>query len=88
MAPAIVFFGTKDTWKVGWDAAYEKLKGLGNTTTEVWLAEGQAHSFFNKDPWQSLTLIACDRFLVQQGLLKGEPTRAAPASGEKLVQKP
>jgi dienelactone hydrolase len=88
MAPAIVFFGTKDTWKVGWDAAFAKLKSLGNTTTEEWLAEGQAHSFFNKDPWQSVTLIACDRFLVQQGLLKGEPTRAVPASGEKLVRKP
>ena len=87
MAPAIVFFGTEDKWKVGWDSAFAKLKSLGNTTTEEWLAEGQAHSFFNKDPWQSLTLIACDRFLVQQGLLKGEPTRATPPSGEKLVRK-
>jgi len=88
LAPAIVFFGTEDNWKGGWDAAYAKLKGLGNTTTEVWLAEGQPHGFFNRDPWQTLTLIAADRFLVQQGLLKGEPTRAVPATGEKLLQQP
>jgi len=86
--PAIAFFGTNDGWKRGWDAAYEKLKNLGNTTTELWLAEGQPHGFFNKDPWQTVTLIAADRFLVQQGLLKGEPTLSPPATGEKLVRKP
>jgi hypothetical protein len=85
LAPAIAFFGTQDGWKKGWDAAHEKLKSLGNTTTELWLAEGQGHSFFNKDPWQTVTLIAADRFLVQQGLLTGEPTLSPPASGEKLV---
>jgi len=88
IAPAIAFFGTNDGWKRGWDAAYEKLKNLGNTTTELWLAEGQPHGFFNKDPWQTVTLIAADRFLVQQGLLKGEPTLSPPATGEKLVRKP
>lgn len=87
-APAIVFFGTEDKWKGGWDVAYAKLKGLGNATTELWLAEGQAHSFFNKDPWQTVTLIAADRFLARQGLLAGEPTRAPPATGEKLVKAP
>jgi len=87
-APAIVFFGTADRWKRGWDTAHEKLKSLGNTTTELWLADGQTHSFFNKDPWQTVTLIAADRFLVQLGLLKGEPTLASPATGEKLVRKP
>jgi dienelactone hydrolase len=85
IAPAIAFFGTEDTWLKGWAAAYEKLKSLGNTGTDLQFAQGQAHSFFNKDPWQTVTLIAADRFLVQQGLLKGEPSLKAPASGEKLV---
>jgi len=88
IAPAIAFFGTNDGWLKGWDAALAKLKALGNTTTEVWFAEGQPHGFFNRDPWQTVTLIAADRFLVQQGLLKGEPTLTAPATGEKLVRKP
>ncbi|TDU80929.1 alpha/beta hydrolase family protein [Prosthecobacter fusiformis] len=86
LAPAIVFFGTQDGWKKGWDAAHEKLKSLGNTTTELWLAEGEGHSFFNTAPWQNITLIAADRFLVQQGLLTGEPTLPAPVTGEKLVR--
>lgn len=87
-APAIVFFGTEDKGKIGWDAAHDKLKGLGNTTTDVQLAAGQAHGFFNKDPWQTVTLIAADRFLVQQGLLTGSPTLAPPTTGEKLVPAP
>jgi acetyl esterase len=85
IAPAIAFFGTEDTWLKGWTSAYEKLKSLGNTTTDLQFAQGQAHSFFNKDPWQTVTLIAADRFLVKQGLLKGEATLKAPAGGEKLV---
>ena len=86
LPPAVVFFGTQDPWKKGWNALHSKLKGEGNKSINVQLAEGQAHGFFNRDPWQSVTLIAADRFLVQQGLLSGEPTRAAPASGEKLVK--
>jgi hypothetical protein len=46
----------------------------------------RSHGFFNKHPWQTLTLIAADRFLVEQDLLKGEPTFAAPSTGEKLVK--
>lgn len=86
MAPAIAFFGTKDTWKPGWDAVGVKLKSLGASKAETWLAEGQAHSFFNKDPWQSVTLIEADRFLARLGLLQGEPTRPAPTGDAKLVK--
>ena len=85
LPPAIVFFGDQDQWKKGWDLALSDLKTAGNKTTEVYLAIGQAHGFFNKDPWRTTTLIAADRFLVQQGFLSGEPTLKAPATGEKLV---
>ena len=87
-APAVVFFGTNDKWKGGWDAAHQKLNALGNTTTDLQLATGQAHSFFNKDPWQTVTLIAADRFLVRQKLLQGEPTLTPLATSEKLVPAP
>ena len=85
LAPAIVFFGDQDNWKKGWDIAQAKWKSLGNQTIDLQIAPGQLHSFFNKDPWQTLTLIAADRFLVKLGLLTGEPTKTAPASGEKLI---
>ena len=86
--PAIMFFGTKDNWKSGADAARQQLKTLGNTTTELWTAEGQGHSFFNRQPWQDLTLAAADRFLGEHGFLKGNSALKPPAGGEKLVKAP
>ncbi|MFM7606186.1 MAG: hypothetical protein ACKO8Z_13445, partial [Prosthecobacter sp.] len=76
------------SWKKGWDIAHAKWKSLGTKTIDLRIAPGQAHSFFNKDPWQTVTLIAADRFLVKNDLLTGEPTKTMPASGEKLVPAP
>lgn len=85
-APAIVFFGTEDSkWKPGWDAALARLRQLGNRTTETQLAEGMGHGFFNRDPWQTVTLIEADRFLVRHGFLQGPPLLSPPATGEKLA---
>jgi len=52
---------------------------------DLQIALGQSHSFFNKDPWRTVTLIAADKFLVKNGLLTGEPTLKMPITGEKLV---
>lgn len=84
LAPAIVFFGDQDSWKKGWDIAHAKWQSCGVQTIDLQIAPGQSHSFFNKDPWQTLTLIAADRFLVKHGLLTGQPTKPTPASGEQL----
>jgi acetyl esterase/lipase len=88
LPPAIAFFGDKDTWKKGWDVAYAKWKSLGVKTIDLQIAPGQAHSFFNKEPWRTVTLIAADKFLVKNGLLKGEPTLQPPATGESLIPAP
>jgi len=88
LAPAIVFFGDKDTWKTGWDAAQSKWESLGTKTIDLRIAPGQSHSFFNKEPWRTLTLIEADKFLVKHGLLTGEPTLKAPATDEKLIPAP
>lgn len=88
LAPAIVFFGDQDSWRVGWEAVSSKLRSLGHRSSQLHIAEGQKHSFFNQDPWRTVTLIAADRFLVQQGFLQGEPTLAAPSSGETLLPAP
>ncbi|MCY2976610.1 MAG: alpha/beta hydrolase fold domain-containing protein [Planctomycetota bacterium] len=86
LAPAIIFFGDKDPWKKGWDVAYSKWKSVGNKQIDLQIAPGQSHSFFNKDPWQTVTLVAADKFLVELGLIAGDPTKKMPTSGEKLVQ--
>ncbi|HEY3322867.1 MAG TPA: alpha/beta hydrolase [Planctomycetota bacterium] len=88
LPPAIVFFGDQDTWKKGWEVAYAKWESLGVKTIDLQIAPGQTHSFFNKEPWRTVTLIAADKFLVKRGLLIGEPTLKAPGTGEKLVPAP
>ncbi len=86
MAPALFLFGSQDGWKTGSDAVRARLKELGNTTHEQWIAEGQTHGFFNKAPWQDVTLAVADRFLVKLGLLKGEATLPAAPGGEVMVK--
>jgi acetyl esterase/lipase len=86
LPPAFVCFGTKDEWKKGWDLAHAKWRESGCKSIELHLAEGQPHGFFNREPWKSLTLIAADRFLSSLGFLDGEPTMAAPSTGEILVR--
>ena len=86
--PAILFFGTKDPWKTGSEAALRKLKSLGNSTSEMWIAESQNHGFYREQPWRDLTLSAADRFLVAHGFLKGECTLAQPSDATKLIKVP
>jgi acetyl esterase/lipase len=87
--PAIFFFGDQDgAWKPGSDSLLKKLKALGNTSAELWIAEGQKHSFFNRPPWQDITLAQADRFLVQHGFLAGTGTLPPPPNGEKIIQAP
>jgi acetyl esterase/lipase len=87
--PAIFFFGDQDRgWKPGSDAALQQLKAKGNTTAELWIAEGQGHGFFNKPPWQDVTLAQADRFLVKLGFLTGDGTLPPPPNGEKIIQIP
>lgn len=89
LPPAICFFGSEDKgWKPGWDAAYAKWQSIGAKSIDYQIAPGQTHSFFNKEPWRTVTLIAADRFLVKQGLLTGGPPLQAPVTGEKLVPSP
>ena len=87
--PAIVFFGSEDNWmKKGWVPATAKMKSLGIKSTDLRIAEGMGHGFFNRQPWADITLIAADKFLNSLGYLKGDPTLVMPKSGEKLVRKP
>ena len=86
--PAIVFFGSEDEkWLKGWNAAYEKMQSLNIRSVELWIAEAQEHSFFNKQPWQDMTIRASDEFLKALGLIQGEPTLMLPKTPEKLVKK-
>jgi acetyl esterase len=86
----IVFFGDMDGYKKSWDnGPYVKWKALGTKTIDYLIAPGENHGFWNySNQWQTAMLIATDRFLVKHGLLTGEPTLLAPATGVKFVPAP
>jgi len=87
--PAIVFFGSDDSWlKKGWNPAYAKMETLEIKTVDLRIANGQGHAFFNKPPWVNVTLVESDKFLTQLGYLEGKPTLPAPKAGEKLIKSP
>ena len=89
LPPTLVFFGELDAYKKGWDAVQAKWKALGSTHIELQIARRQNHGYFNHSKaWETVTLIAADRFLVKHGFLSGEPTLKMPASGEQLETTP
>lgn len=73
--PTIIFFGTKDkTTPVASSKLYKQKMDEVNSRCDLFLYEGQEHSFFNKGKYFKKTLIETDKFLASLGYLKGEPT--------------
>ena len=70
--PVIMFFGSADRLI---EFAYENLElssELG-LDTQLWIAEGEAHGFFNKSPWLESTVYLTDKFLAEKGYIEGDP---------------
>ena len=73
--PTIVFFGTKDkTTPVSSSKAYEKKMHDVGSRCDLFLYEGQEHSFFNRGKYFIETLRETDIFLESLGYLSGKPT--------------
>tara|TARA_R110002110_G_scaffold91264_1_gene237377 strand:+ start:29331 stop:30260 length:930 start_codon:yes stop_codon:yes gene_type:complete len=49
-----------------------------NIHSKVMVAADQTHGFFNKEPWQTATLLAADDYLVENGYLKPDPSAEQP----------
>ena len=47
------------------------MQSLDINSVNFWLAEGQEHSFFNKQPWLDMTISASDEFLRTLGFIQG-----------------
>ena len=88
LPPALVFFGDEDPWKKGWDPVHSKWKELGAKDIRVHIAQGQAHGYFNDEPWRGRTLREAERFLAELGLIPGNASREIPDSGEKTPPAP
>lgn len=88
--PMIQFFGDQDKLLA---AAREVAKqyGAAGNRTELYLAPGVGHGFFNDRPqargWHEAVLYQTDRFLTSLGYLKGEPAVKAPESSPLKLEK-
>jgi len=73
--PTIVFFGTKDkTTPVASSKAYEQKMNQVGSRCDLFLYEGQEHSFFNRGQYFTETLRETDIFLESLVYLTGKPT--------------
>lgn len=84
--PTIAFFGSTDSWRLGYLNLHKGLVKDGAPRMEVWWAPFEGHAFFSREAWRHLCLYEMDRFLVSIGLLEGEPTITLPKTGEYLVK--
>ena len=79
--PAIVFLGRND--KLIPVATVERfqanMKSVGVRCDAIFY-NGQGHGFFNREPFQSKTLIEADKFLASLGWLKGPPSLQEPSA--------
>lgn len=94
--PAIVFLGRKDALiAVPVVERFQTNMKQAGVRCETRFYDGQAHGFFNGEPWKTATLIEADKFLASLGWLKGPPmlkepdlsnVPAAPAKKKKAAK--
>lgn len=81
--PAILFYGTQDRFLDAGLAFVRRAKELG-IRAEGHTAADQPHGFFNRTPWQEITMRQADEFLASLGYLKGPPTIELPTGSPEL----
>jgi acetyl esterase/lipase len=79
--PTLLFYGTSDRLIEQGKEFLQRSKELGHRC-EMFTAEKQPHSFFNRPPWYQKTLRRTDEFLVSLGYLQGKPTIEVPDDKE------
>jgi len=84
--PAVFFYGSKDKWKPAGDSLRVLLKKAG-VVSEEWVAPGQVHGFFNKEPWKEATCVKAQDFLSRWGLMV-PAADADRSSGDQLLLAP
>ena len=71
--PALLLYGTKDFLLDQGKEFMARAKEIGHKS-ELYLADGQSHGFFNRSPWLERTMKRADEFLGKLGYLQGAPT--------------
>jgi acetyl esterase/lipase len=81
--PAVLFYGSDDKFLKHGEEYAANAKDIG-VQAELYVATGEAHSFFNRPPWTAVTTRKADEFLESLGYLKGEPTIQLPKEAAPL----
>ncbi|MBZ0254694.1 alpha/beta hydrolase fold domain-containing protein [bacterium] len=70
--PTVMFFGKDDSL---FPPAVDLMKTARDLEAPItlYIADGEHHGFFNKQPWLDKTLDLADQFLIDNGYLNGEP---------------
>jgi acetyl esterase/lipase len=77
--PAIIFLGSEDRLvPVRTIEEFRANLRKEGVRCEAFVYAGQAHGFFNKEPWTTKTLIEADRFLESLGWISGPPALEDP----------
>jgi len=71
--PALLLYGTEDFLLQQGREWTTKARRIGHAS-QLYLAKGQSHGFFNSSPWLERTLYRVDEFLASLGYLEGKPT--------------
>jgi len=66
--PIITFYGTNDKWHKGWLALKKNIDVVGCENLHYFLAKGEGHGFFKKEPWFSAVNNESARFLQKIGI--------------------
>ncbi|MFZ5830189.1 MAG: alpha/beta hydrolase [Planctomycetota bacterium] len=82
--PTLMLFGDQDRLLELAEEFMAKSKELGHRA-ELYLAEGQGHGFFNREPWTEKTTARADEFLVAIGYLQAVEK---PTTEEQSAEKP
>ena len=84
--PAVVFFGTEDSWLRHWKNLMQfSVRPRGGTEPVMWLAQGGDHVVFGNPDWRLATIAAADAFLVDRGFLTGDCTLKTSPGGKTLT---
>lgn len=68
--PSILFYGSEDKFKPGGEE-FLKLLNQKDIASELWVAKGESHGFYNKEGWEQATNEKAINFLIKIGLAKG-----------------
>ena len=84
LQPSIMFYGSEDAMISEGRDLLEKSRSIG-VESELYVAEGQKHAFFNRPPWKETCIHLMHGFLERHGYVEGDSGIELEAEMNELV---